>query len=110
VLILVLGFFHETRSSRWQRGMTRMCERKFWGAHAAGVSISAALAELPCATGEKALCPRCPQLHAGSVRPPDCRTPGDGICRTDVSLYSGGPPNRTVTSLEQIWLPASHTL
>jgi hypothetical protein len=24
--------------------------------------------------------------------------------------YSGGPPNRTVTSFEQVWVPASHTL
>jgi hypothetical protein len=28
----------------------------------------------------------------------------------NLSLYSGGPPNRTVTSLEQFCVPASHTL
>src|SRR6266481_9797965 len=51
--------------------------------------------------GSQARRPRAPQ--AGSLCPAACEV-------AIPFLYRGGPPNRTVASLEQLEVPASHTL
>jgi hypothetical protein len=43
-----------------------------------------------------------------------CRSPGAALREIPatyyLTAYNRGPPNLTVTSLEQVWVPASHTL